>query len=142
MIRRWQRNLVAIALIALTLFTTTCVSTNDDDDFQSQISQMIAQTCAPKSRSRHTVNVDSLSLACSDADGYNVGNGYYYPYAKNSMSTSCSAGNLAQVTLDCTYLCASYIESNMGDLNVLLTLVFCFSLFSQFYSLVEKIHNW
>jgi hypothetical protein len=108
MIRRWQRNLFAIALIALTLFTSTCVSTNDDDaeNFQSQ---MIAQTCAPKSRSRHTVNVDSLSLACSDADGYNKGNGYYYPYA-NSMSTSCSAGDLAQVTVDCTYLCASSID--------------------------------
>lgn len=80
---------------------TACVSTNDNDDVIQ--SQAFAQTCAPKSRSRHSVNVESLSFACSDADGYNVGNGYYYPYAKNSMSTSCSAGELAQVTVDCKY---------------------------------------
>ena len=48
----------------------------------------IAEQCAPKSRSRHAVTVDRMTMTCSEND---------------DQGSNCNVGGLAQVTIDCEY---------------------------------------
>lgn len=78
-------------LIALTiLFSSICVSANnnDDDGIDGDNVLKIAQSCAPKSRSRRAVTVDRMTMTCAENE---------------EQSASCSVGGFAQVTVDCEF---------------------------------------
>lgn len=62
----------------------------------------ISQACAPKSRSRHTVDIDSITLSCYDEDGNIASNGDFYSDSSSSSSI-CSIGETGKLVVDCKY---------------------------------------
>jgi len=80
---------------------------NNDDALEGTGKSLkISQACAPHSRSRHTVDVQSVYLSCweeEDENG-NVGNdGNYYPDSFSDLIYICKSGETARLVVDCKF---------------------------------------
>lgn len=88
--RRIEQRSLAFLVILAFLFNAIRVSANnpndDDDDVGDDSVLIIAQSCAPQSRSRRAITVDRMTMTCAEND---------------EQSPSCSVGGFAQVTVDC-----------------------------------------
>lgn len=89
----------------------------------------ISQGCAPKSRSRHTVDIDSITLSCYDEDGNMMQNNEDYYSDSSSSSSICSIGETGKLTVDCKYTaCLAYSIYNYYYIllcSIVPLLIFC-----------------
>mmetsp|Transcript_23076 Transcript_23076/g.56923 ORF Transcript_23076/g.56923 Transcript_23076/m.56923 type:complete len:290 (-) Transcript_23076:445-1314(-) len=85
--RRIEQRSLAFLVVFAFLFNAIFVSANNtnEDDVDDDTVLTIAQSCAPKSRSRRAITVDRMTMTCAEND---------------EQSSSCSVGGFAQVTVD------------------------------------------
>ncbi|CAJ1953342.1 unnamed protein product [Cylindrotheca closterium] len=101
--RRIEQRSLAFLIIFAFLFNAICVSANypNDDGVDDDTVLTIAESCAPKSRSRRAITVDRMTMTCSEDD---------------DQSPSCSVGSFAQVTLD--FWLKKYSRGSKLDIRV------------------------
>ena len=85
--RRIEQRSLAFLIVVAFLFNAICGAANDQDgDVDDDTVLTIAQSCAPKSRSRRAITVDRMTMTCAEND---------------EQSPTCSVGSFAQVAVDC-----------------------------------------
>ena len=101
------QRLISIFLLSLLLILAASENNNNNNNNNAVETVgrplTISQACAPKSRSRHTVDIDSITLSCYDENGNMADNVDFYSDSSTSSSAICSIGGTGRLVVDCKY---------------------------------------